>query len=128
MKNVILSVLAALGISMGCTAQNKVKPVEPARFIAAYKSDSTAVLLDVRTPKEFAEGHINGACNINWLDSAAFATAVKQLDKAPTYYIYCRSGRRSNAAAVNMQGLGFKVVDMQGGILHWIELGMPVVK
>ena len=53
---------------------------------------------------------------------------MKKLCRQRTYYIYCRSGRRSNVAAVYMQKKGFHVVDMKGGILRWKEQGLPVVK
>ena len=87
-----------------------------------------AVILDVRQPSEFAEGHIEGAVNLDWLDEEAFKEGVAKLDKAKTYYIYCRSGRRSNAAAEKMQSDGFKVYDLKGGIKQWKAHGKPVVK
>ena len=51
---------------------------------------------------------------------------IKQLDKSRTYYIYCRSGKRSHGACLKMKKQGFKVYDMEGGILNWTKLGMPV--
>ncbi len=53
---------------------------------------------------------------------------VKHLDKQRTYYVYCRSGKRSNAAATYLLGQGFRVRDMQGGYLRWTAEGRPVVK
>lgn len=102
--------------------------LEPKPFIEAARADSTAVLLDVRRPSEFAEDHIDGAANLDWLNTKVFRRGMKKLCRQRTYYIYCRSGRRSNAAAVYMQKKGFHVVDMKGGILRWKEQGLPVVK
>lgn len=128
MKNIFISIAAFFGVAACGSSQDVVDVLEPKEFIAAAKSDTSSVLLDVRRPDEFAEGHIDGAVNLNWLDADAFSAGVSKLDKGKSYYIYCRSGRRSNAAAQKMKSLGFKVHDMKGGILRWQELGLPVVK
>lgn len=128
MKKIILSILMAMGFFNSCTAQSPVKILEPEEFIAAAKADTSAVILDVRQPSEYADGHLKGAINLNFLDSDAFAKGISTLDKKRTYYLYCRSGHRSNAAATKMHESGFKVFDMKGGILHWTELGLPVEK
>lgn len=67
---------------------------------------SGAVLLDVRTPAEFASGHLEGAINID-VQSPDFDQKVAQLDPSATYLVYCRSGNRSGAAIDRMEGLGF---------------------
>lgn len=128
MKHLLLTLLAALSFCGSCSAQTPVLTLEPKPFIEAARADSTAVLLDVRRPSEFAEDHIDGATNLDWLNTKVFRHGMKKLDRQRTYYIYCRSGRRSNAAAVYMQKKGFHVVDMKGGILLWKEQGLPVVK
>lgn len=53
---------------------------------------------------------------------------LKLLDKSHTYYVYCRSGKRSHNACIKMQKQGLKVFDMEGGILNWKKLGMPTTK
>lgn len=53
---------------------------------------------------------------------------LKLLDKSHTYYVYCRSGKRSHNACIKMKKQGFKVFDMEGGILNWKKLGMPTTK
>lgn len=128
MKHLLLTLLAALSFCGSCSAQTPVLTLEPKPFIEAARADSTAVLLDVRRPSEFAEDHIDGATNLDWLNTKVFRHGMKRLNRQRTYYIYCRSGRRSNAAAVYMQKKGFHVVDMKGGILLWKEQGLPVVK
>ena len=86
------------------------------------------ILLDVRTPEEFAEGHLENSINLNYND-ADFASKVDSLDKKKQYEIYCRSGKRSGASVKLMQEKGIKNVhDLQGGILEWEAKGFPVTK
>lgn len=112
----------------GCKAQNSVKVLTAEEFAAAVKEDKKAVVLDVRRPDEFAAGHIEGAVLLNFLDTVAFNAGVEKLDKSKTYYIYCRSGRRSNNAAVILQKKGFTVFDLGGGFLSWQRNNLPWVK
>lgn len=99
--------------------------LSPAEFAAAAKLPDT-VLLDVRTPAEFAAGHLPGATNID-VESAGFATAVNQLDPSKTYAIYCRSGNRSKAAMTTLQQAGFtSVFHLGGGITSWQAAGGEV--
>ena len=130
MKNLFLMLLSALGFCTACSASDgsKVEVLEPKVFIEMANSDTTAVILDVRRPDEFANGHLAEAVNLDWLNEDVFAKGMSRLDKSRTYYIYCRSGRRSNAAAVKMQAEGFKVFDMKGGYLKWAEQGFPTVR
>lgn len=100
--------------------------VSPTEFQALLKEDPDAYLLDVRRPDEYANGHLEGAHLLDWLDSATFRKEAIGLDKHKTIYVYCRSGRRSNEAANYLAGKGYKVVDMDGGILAWENAGLPV--
>ena len=134
MKKILLSLLAAIGLSTtGCSAQaGKSAPSDgiivlaPQAFIDKAKADTTSILLDVRTQKEYAEGHLAGSQQLDYLNPEAFNAGINKLDKSRTYYIYCRSGKRSHGACLKMQKQGFKVYDMEGGILNWTKLGMPV--
>lgn len=128
MRNIILSMFAVMCMCSSCFAKTEVEVLEPQAFIDAAESDSTAVILDVRRPSEYEVGHLADAVNIDWLDQDAFLKKIPALDKGKTYYIYCRSGRRSNSAAVKLQQYGFKVFDMKGGILQWMAEKRPVVK
>ena len=128
MKNLFFSLMAALGLCSGCTAQDGVEVLTPQEFIAAAEADSAAVILDVRQPDEFAAGHLAKAINLDWLNPSAFSEGMAKLDKDHTYYIYCRNGRRSNAAASKMKREGFRVFDMKGGYLQWTSEGRPVVR
>ena len=84
---------------------------------SAQKIDMTKVtaVVDVRTPDEFAAGHLAGAVNID-VEGADFAGAVSALDKAGNYVLYCHSGRRAGIALDTMTGLGFKNLTNAGGI------------
>ncbi len=88
--------------------------------------DENSFLLDVRTPQEFEEGHLENATLINVMDPE-FSSKLNELDKAKNYYVYCRSGQRSAAACHAMKQLGFKgrLVNLAGGILAW---NGPIIK
>lgn len=73
------------------------------------------VLLDVRTPDEFATGHLQGAVNID-VEDPAFDTRIAALDKAGHYVVYCRTGRRSAIAVQSMKDAGFTDVVDAGAI------------
>jgi len=84
------------------------------------------VVLDVRTPEEFAEGHLEGAVLVDFYD-ADFAEQLAALDAGAPYLVYCRSGNRSGQALGVMQQLGFtSAVDVDGGIVAWSGAGLPV--
>jgi rhodanese-related sulfurtransferase len=74
-----------------------------------------AVLLDVRTPDEFAGGTIPGALNVDFF-STSFTQKVDKLDKSATYFVFCRSGNRSGQACKIMHQMGFDVRNLSGGI------------
>ena len=88
-------------------------------------ADSNVVVLDVRTPSEFAEGHIQGAILIDegQSDFVEKAKATLPIDKKIA--VYCRSGRRSANAAMKLADVGYKCVNLKGGIIAWKEAGMP---
>ena len=128
MKKLLFSILAALGLFANAQSQSEVEVLEPQAFIERVKADTSAIILDVRQPEEFAEGHLAQAINLDWLNQTVFINSLAKLNKQKTYYVYCRSGRRSQAAAGKLKAEGFQVVDLKGGYLHWVELGLPIVK
>ena len=86
------------------------------------------VVLDVRTPEEFKAGRVPGAQNVD-VKGEDFAERIKSLDKDQTYLVYCRTGRRSNAATAMMKELGFgKLYNFSGSMLEWEKAGKPVEK
>ena len=128
MKKLLFSILAALGLFANAQSQSEVEVLEPQAFIERVKADTSAIILDVRQPEEFAEGHLAQGINLDWLNQTVFINGLAKLNKQKTYYVYCRSGRRSQAAAGKLKAEGFQVVDLKGGYLHWVELGLPIVK
>ncbi|MCK5638202.1 MAG: rhodanese-like domain-containing protein [Flavobacteriaceae bacterium] len=85
-------------------------------------------LIDVRTPQEFAEGHIDNAKMIDYMQSD-FMNKMSKLDTSKVLYIYCRSGNRSGKAARKLEAMGFpKIYDLKGGILNWNQSKMKVIK
>lgn len=130
MKKILLSLLTAISFgTTGCSAQSdSIDTLAPQSFIKQAKADTTAIILDVRTPEEYKEEHLAGARQLEFLNTSVFDAGIKQLDKSHTYYVYCRSGKRSHNACIKMKKQGFKVFDMEGGILNWKRLGMPTTK
>lgn len=109
----------------GCSRNDSIISVSAPEFAKEIKTDSVQ-LVDVRTPQEYAEGHIDGAINID-VQSVDFRNiAEKELSKDSTVLVYCRSGRRSMEAADRLTKLGYRVVNLKGGITEWKEDGLPV--
>ena len=97
-------------------------------LIQENEGNSDFVILDVRTPEEYSEGHIEGSINIDYY-ADDFENSLDELDKEKTYLVYCRSGRRSASARDIMSELGFKnIYNMSGGILDWQSADYPVVR
>ena len=113
--------LLILGASSSTYAQDSTagKTVSQKRFQRMTKKKN-AVLLDVRTPGEFNEGHIPGSIQLNVQNAEEFNAGIATLDKKKTYLLYCRSGKRSNQAKMQMKAAGFKkLFDLEGGFSQW---------
>ncbi len=100
--------------------------LDPPAFASALARPGTTVL-DVRTPAEFAQGHLPGAVNVD-IEAPDFGARLGALDPAAPYAVYCRSGNRSAAALDAMASLGFTAAyDLSGGIVGWQGAGGEVV-
>lgn len=99
--------------------------VPPAMFQQRLGQTPNAQLLDVRTPAEFAEGHLPDARNLNWTDST-LARSVASLDKSKPVFVYCLAGGRSAKAAELLRAQGFSVYDLDGGYMKWSAKMLPV--
>ncbi len=100
----------------------------PDSFDKVRLHNTNAVILDVRTPEEYAKGHIQGAVLLDF-KSADFAAGLGKLPKNKLYLTYCAVGGRSAKACEQMRELGFpRVGNLEGGIKAWEEAGKPVVK
>lgn len=110
----------------GCNCNDNVTSVSASEFEKEIKTGSVQ-LLDVRTPQEYTEGHIDGAINIDVKSDDFQQIAEKELSKESTVFVYCRSGRRSLDAADRLTKLGYyKVVNLKGGIIEWKDNGFTV--
>ena len=89
-------------------------------------SQPDAQLVDVRTPAEYAEGHIPGAANIDWRGEDFLAQAEEQLDKSLPVMVYCRSGKRSAAAAALLDASFYSTYNLRGGFLAWSNAGKKI--
>jgi rhodanese-related sulfurtransferase len=93
--------------------------LDPKEFKQGFETEEGAVVIDVRTPAELAEGQIDGHIMINVMDPS-FPQKIAELDKTKPYYIYCRSGNRSSQVCNYMSNLGFqKLYNLRGGIMAW---------
>ena len=128
LKLTILLFVAVLGISCNTKSQSQtdsISVISPTEF--KEKSVSHAII-DVRTPEEFSEGHIEGAVNINFFDDT-FLEQISKYEKNEPLFIYCKSGNRSGQASKKISDLGFKqIYDLEGGILSWVKNNNEVIK
>ena len=127
MKNILVTILMLSSLMLGISNSQTTKALKPKSFDKELKKDN-GVLIDVRTPKEYAEEHLKGATMIDYKDST-FSEKVSMLNKNKPVYLYCHSGKRSAAAQDTLIKQGFKkVVALKGGITKWKDSGMPVEK
>ncbi len=112
-------------LSLACQSKQEFKSVDVAEF-AKVVADTTYTVLDVRTPSEYAEGHIPGTdFNIDVLNENFTPRALATLPKDKSVALYCRSGNRSKSAARILTEQGYTVVELGSGIKGWIGAGKP---
>lgn len=123
----VAGVLAVLVLA-GCgSTASAVQTVDPQSFLATA-SQSGTVVVDVRTPEEFAAGHLPNAVNVN-VEDPTFDRHISSLDKSATYAVYCRSGRRSAIATDAMVAAGFtSVFNLNGGLEDLAAAGAEVTQ
>ena len=101
--------------------------VEAEKVLAVLKADPKIVVIDIRTPEEFAAGHLEKATNIDF-KAETFKAELAKLDKEKTYLMHCRSGGRSTASLPVWKELGFKrVIHLDTGILGAEKAGIKLV-
>lgn len=96
--------------------------IDPAAYQAQF-DDAPHILIDVRTPQEFASGHIPGAINIS---VETLADRLSEIPEGQPVVVYCRSGNRSASAAQILAGAGYTDIYDLGGIIEWTAAGLPV--
>ena len=100
-------------------------PAEAWDMISNYREGDDPVIIDVSTPQEYEDLHLEGAVNVNLL-SRFFKARLDVMDKSRTYVVYCKVGGRSKIAQKLMQQLEFRTVyNVVGGTLLWEEEGLP---
>ena len=128
MKHPILTIILFLLILSPCTAKSPQKKesimptftsISMEEGLKLMASDNNFILLDVRTPEEFAAGHIPGALQLtNEIFTKQDAEKLLK-DKSQTIYVYCRSGRRSKQSSQKLIDFGYTNVIEIGGILDY---------
>jgi rhodanese-related sulfurtransferase len=131
MKRFLLIFLVAL---MGCIslqAQNSngksFRNISPDEFEAMISNRKDVVLVDVRTKKEYSEGHLKKAKLLDMRQDSFMDDALSALPKDKTIAVYCRSGKRGAAASEKLAEAGYTVVNLDGGILAWQAAGKKIV-
>jgi rhodanese-related sulfurtransferase len=126
MKKIIV-ILASVLLLTGCSANSSATDLNVSEF-SNKVTEAGVIILDVRTPGEFNEGHIEGALLIDF-QSGNFENEIASLDKSKTYAVYCRSGNRSGQAVKVMSDAGFSnLYNLNGGVIDWASAGLPLVK
>lgn len=124
MKKLFFILLAVMAFAACTTPEYKTLPIDEFEKVIAQPD---AIVVDVRTPEEYAEGHIAGAVNIDWKAGHFAEQAEVLLDKDKTIALYCIHARRSKFAANELQKMGYKnVIELQDGLDAWINAGKPL--
>ena len=116
-KLFLVMITTFLGSLFGCSAGNAFKSVDVKHFARLIAREELQ-LAHVRTPEEYAEGHIAGAVNID-VKGEGFDEQLSKLDPKRPVALYCRGGRRSKVAAERAVKAGFKVFELDKGYLSW---------
>ena len=124
---IVVVLLAGVLILSGCSSKPGAITNMNVKDFAAKTQEAGVVVLDVRTPGEFSQGHIQGAVNID-VEASTFDSEIAKLDKTKTYAVYCHSGSRSSVATQAMAKAGFThLFNLENGIVDWMSQGMPTV-
>ena len=117
-----LFLFAIMAIAVAGCADSAGSAVQKVGAAEAIGMLDSRVVIDVRTPEEFAAGHIAGAQNID-VEAADFGSKIASLDKGAAYLVYCHSGRRSGLAATQMASAGFTDIVDGGAMADLIAAG-----
>jgi rhodanese-related sulfurtransferase len=122
----LIALIGSILLLAGCSSTSSAIDLSVTEF-SSKVAEAGVITLDVRTPGEYAEGHLEGAQLIDF-QSGNFENEISSLDKNATYAVYCRSGNRSGQAVKVMLDAGFtNVFNMNGGVIDWANAGLPLV-
>lgn len=123
-QSVLLIVLiAAFSLQGFSQKQGRIQTVKTEKFQKKLLKKKQPQLIDVRTAKEFSEGHLPGASHYNVMDST-LQRNVADLNRKRPVFVYCKSGTRSMKAAEFLRNNGFRVINLDGGITAWRKSGL----
>lgn len=123
----VVALTAGVLLLAGCSSNKGAIINMNAKDFSAIAQQADVVILDVRTPGEFSQGHIKGAMNID-VEASTFDSEIGKLDKSKTYAVYCHSGRRSGISTQTMAKMGFKhLYNLENGLSDWMSQGMMTV-
>ena len=114
----IFSIMLLSSCSAPGGSANSYRQISMDEAVEMMKTETGYIILDVRRPDEYAEGHIPGAINVP-NEEIGTAEIPELPDKAQLILVYCRSGRRSKEASEKLVKLGYTNVVEFGGILDW---------
>jgi rhodanese-related sulfurtransferase len=127
-NRILITVIMSFSFFGLCGQTNKFKTVDVVEFAKAI-TDTSYIVLDVRTAEEHAEGHIPGThFNIDVLKDSYTEIALKTLPKDKPVALYCRSGNRSKNAARILSEKGYQVLELGTGFKGWAAAGREVKK
>jgi len=126
-QRLLLSMVLMIAVTLFAEAQT-VKRLDPQNFDKKLKESKEAILIDVRTPGEYGQGHLANALSID-IYANDFKSRVGKLDKSKPVFVYCKAGSRSGSAVDMMSDMGFKeIYDLSGGIMAWQQAKKPIEK
>ena len=122
------AVVAPLLLAVGACSSDAgaVRTVDADRAVELIRGEESPVVIDVRTPAEFAAGHVADALNID-VTSRSFSDDLAELDKDQAYLVYCQTGNRSETAVAKMRELGFSDLVDAGGVASLQDAGAEIV-
>jgi phage shock protein E len=127
MKRATHGLAAILALAAAaCSAEPAAGPIAPAELAERIEAGDAPLVLDVRTPEEFAGGHVPGAVNIPY-DQLAGRLGELDVDRSEEIVVHCESGRRASQAETVLEEAGFSDVrDLTGHMSAWREGGYPL--
>lgn len=127
MNIIIMSIAAMFATLFGGQPKENFKSLTINEF-STFIAQPNVQLVDVRTPAEYAEGHIANSSNIDVMSQDFSQVADSTLVKDQPVALYCRSGKRSKHAAEILSSKGYHVVELDNGFIGWASDGKPIVK
>ncbi|WP_461097407.1 rhodanese-like domain-containing protein [Spirosoma luteolum] len=126
-RHLLAALLMGLSV-LNVSAQTLPTHLDARQAAAWLKANPKAVVLDVRTPEEFRQGHLPNAVNVNY-QATDFEQQLARLDKTRPYLVHCAVGGRSTRSLPVLEKLGFsRVYHLDGGLQRWQQAGLPVVQ